>query len=669
MKRGETKNNNSNFQKRLIFWMRQTAFCLGIVVLLAGVTVLIGWQFDITGLQTIIPGFAPMNPLSAIEFILCGITVCVLFFSPSRLAREITLFISAAIIVLGLLRLMEVFGFNIPVDQILFAGKLANYTPASRVPPIAAINFILIGLAFLVVDKSYRGRSLAQYLAILNGSFALFMLLAYLFGSSFSSITNFFSPLAFLGAINFILLTLAILFLRPNIGITSILIGQNAGGMLARRLAPLILIIPAGLAYAGNYLVNAGLFDFQLGLAIITVFNIILFELFNLSYFSVVDAAEADREKNQKIIAQAKALDDALLACIGDGVVATDRQGKVILFNVQAEAMFGIKAHQAIGKSASELWSIYDSGGNVLSDKDKPLQVSIKTGKTIFSSVSNPYYYAIDHKKFPVSITVSPAVFNGAIVGVINVFRDISRDVEIDLAKSEFVSFASHQLRTPTTAIGWQIESFLDDYGDKLDSKEKDIIKDIYRENRQVSDLITDFLSVAKIEYGITPVASVPIDLVRIVDSIVEEQYAAQISEKNISVEKKIDRGLCAINADSDLYKLIVDNLVSNAIKYSSAGGKIVIELIRVQAGEMAGNRKLPDDACILTVADTGLGIPAPEQDKIFSKFYRTSIAKDKKIPGTGLGLYMVKLFIQKMGGDIWFVSEENKGTKFFVRI
>jgi two-component system sensor histidine kinase VicK len=358
-----------------------------------------------------------------------------------------------------------------------------------------------------------------------------------------------------------------------------------------------------------------------------------------------------------------------VLASIGDGVVATDNEGKVILFNVKAEEMFGIKAHDAISKPAVKLWSIYNKDGELVSDENRPLQISLLTGKTITSSVDNPFYYAKADKKIPVAITMAPVIRNGSIVGVIDVFRDISREVETDRAKSEFVSFASHQLRTPTTAIGWQTENFLKDYGDKLDDKGRGIINDIYKENRQVSDLITDFLSVAKIEYGITAVQSVPINLVEIIDNIIDEQCKVQISQKNIQVEQHIDRGICVVNADTELYKLVINNLVTNSIKYTADGGKINISLIKIKAGELAGNRKMPVDSCVLTVEDNGYGIPAAEQDKIFSRFYRAENVKNKNIAGTGLGLYMVKLFVEKMGGEIWFVSEENKGTKFFVRI
>ncbi|MDD5527606.1 MAG: ATP-binding protein [Patescibacteria group bacterium] len=659
--------DNFNSQRIFVFWLKIAALIFGIVVALVGVLALIGWQFNITRLQAVDIGFAPMNPLAAIEFILCGLAVCAASFTLSAVARRFSFFLGFLVIVLAALKLLDIFGINIPVDQIFFADKLGNFTPPSRMPPIAAINFILIGLAVLLLDLKYRGRSVTQYLVLTVGSFSLFMVLAYMLGSSFRTLAIFFSPLALHGAINFMLLALAILFLRPDIGLTALFLSRSGGGLIARRLVPLTLILPILLALAGNCLANAGYFDFQLGFALVLAANIVIFEFINIRFSLTVERLDAEREKILQTVSRAKSLDDALLESIGEGIVATDRQGVVILFNWEAEKMFGIKSEQAIGKSIFKLWAIYDKDGKTLAKKDRPVQISLITGKKITSSVSNPYYYAAGDHKIPVAITVTPVVHNGAIAGVIDAFRDISREVEIDQAKSEFVSFASHQLRTPTTAISWQLEMFLEKYAGKLDAEQRAVIEEIYRSNRQVSDLITDFLNVSKIEYGLAPVQSAPVSVVPIIEEILGEQFRAQIEKKKIAIEKLFARGVCAINVDAGLYKLIVDNLISNAIKYTPENGKIAVELKNYQAGETVGNRKLPQSGCVLTVADTGYGIPGDEQDKIFTKFYRTDFAKSKNIPGTGLGLYMVKLFVKKMGGEIWFESEENNGAKFFV--
>ncbi len=666
----EEKNNRRlGVGLRLAGRLRLSALIGGIFVSLIGVLVLIGWQYDITRLQTLVLGLVPMNPLAAIIFILCGLSVGAAYFFSSVLARRISFFLAGLIIVLSALKLLDIFGINIPVDRILFAAKLGKFTPPSRMPPITAINFILFGLAIFILDFKGFGHRLAQYLALITGSFALFMLLAFLFNSSFSSSFIFFSPLALHGVVNFIILSLAILFLRPNVGLTNILMSQSGGGLLARQLAALTLIVPVILAYIGDRMVIAGFFDFQLGIALILALNILLFEFFVLNYALVIDGLENEREKNQQAVSQAKALDDALLNSIGVGVVATDRQGVVILFNHSAEKMSGIRAEKAIGKSVFKLWSIFAADGKALLKKDRPLQAALISGKTISSSVSEPYYYAVGDKKIPLAITVAPVMINGLISGAIDVFRDISADVEIDQAKSEFVSFASHQLRSPSTAIGWRIEMFLEKYGAKLSSDERAMIDEVYQANRQISDLITDFLNVSKIEYGINPVQSMPVNVGPLITEIIKEQFKVKLDEKKIQAEEKFDRGMCAINADPNLFKLIVDNLLSNAIKYTPENGKITVELVRAKAGETFGNRKLAKDACLLIVADTGYGIPRDQQDKIFTRFYRAENVTDKKIPGTGLGLYMVKIFIQKMGGDIWFESAENQGSHFFVQL
>ncbi|HTX86671.1 MAG TPA: ATP-binding protein [Candidatus Nanoarchaeia archaeon] len=652
---------------KLVFSLRIASLILAAVVIVIGILALVGWQFNNFVLITSFEGFVPMNPLAAVEFIIIGSAIVAAFFWPAKLFGRLSVVLAFLAIALALIKLADILGFNLPVDQVLFAQKLSEFSPASRVPPIADLNFILLGIAVILSDIKFCDRDAAQYFAFIAASLALFMFLAYLFGSPFQVATIFFSPLALQGALNFIFLSTAIIFLRPSRGLAAIFLKQSGGGFIARRLIPLTLGIPVTLALAGDFLINRGWIDFQLAFAIVLVLNIIIFEFINWHYSSTIDHLEEEQKRIREAISRAKALDDALLQSIGDGLVATDRQGVVILFNHEAEKMFGIKASKAIGKSIFKLWSIFDKDGRVLAKKDRPLQTALINGKTVSSLVSNPYYYAAGKRKVPVAITVTPVIFRGGIIGAIDVFRDISRDVEIDQAKSEFVSFASHQLRGPSTAIGWQIEMFLEKYGDKLSLEQREKIDDIYRSNRQISELITDFLNVSKIEYGLSAVESAPVNIASIITQVLNEQFKLRLEEKKIKAEEKFDRGICSINADANLFKLIVENLVSNAIKYSPIDGKITVELVRAKAGETLGGRKLDKDSCLLIVSDNGFGIPKDEQDKIFTRFFRANNAIDRKIPGTGLGLYMVKLFIQRMGGDIWFQSEENVGTKFFV--
>jgi PAS domain S-box-containing protein len=668
MKGEKNIRNNQDYQPTIVFWMKISAFIFGALVALLGVLVLVSWEYNIIELQTFVPGFVPMNPLAAIEFVLCGLAICASYFGYLAVFRKLSYLLASLVIILAVLKLLNILGINIPIDQLFFANKLGNFTPPSRMPPIASINFVVLGLAVILLDFKYRRQSFAEGLALISGSFALFMLLSYLFGSTFQSPHIFFSPLALHGSIAFVFLSIAILFLRPRAGLTAILISNTGGGLVARRLMMITLVLPIILAFLSNGLAYAGHIDFEMSFAIVSVLNIIIFEFLISHYSLTVDRMEKEQEKNQQVISKAKSLDDALLSSIGDGVVATDQKGIVILFNGEAERMFGIKAKEAIGKSVFSLWQIYNKDGNILSKKERPLQISLSKGKTITSSVVNPFYYSSGEKKIPVAITVTPVIYNNTISGTIDIFRDISKDVEIDQAKSEFISFASHQLRTPSTAISWLIEMFLEKYQDKLDPQQAADINTIYRENQQMSDLITDFLNISKIEYGISAVQSTPVSAISIIEGVLNEKFKTQMEEKKILSEKKLKSGVCAINADPNLFQMIVDNLISNAIKYTPENGKITVELDRFKAGTTVGNKKLSEDACIIMIADNGYGIPRDEQDKIFTRFYRAANAKDKKIPGTGLGLYMVKMFIEKMGGEIWFESEEGKGTKFFVK-
>ena len=649
--------------------LRRTAIILGALVSLLGITVLFGWQYNIRVLEVLALGFAPMNPLAAILFILAGAAIISAGCFSSRLSRWITFILALLIVVLAGLKLLNLTGVNVPIDQIIFAQKLGNFQPPSRVPPIAAINFLLIGLAIIFLQAKKIGLLAAQFSAFIVSSFGLLMVMAYAFGTSFNSTIIFFSPLALHGAVSFMALGVAILFLKPRSGLMSVITDENDGGIFARALLPYATILPVIFGYLGVKMVELSDFDYQFSAALVLTFTIVLMEVIIWLYARRINRLHEDRKITQQEVVRAKSFDEALLESIGDAVVATDKNAKVLFFNQAAAKLSGIKGAEAIGKLIYDLWSVSDRDGNVIPREKRPLEIALTTGKKLISTVSNPYYYIRDSKKIPVVVTVTPIMYQGQIAGVIDVFHDITADVEIDQAKSEFVSFASHQLRAPSTAIAWEAEIFLNDYGEKLDSRQRSIIDEIYRQNRQITDLIEDFLNISKVEYGTAQVEEKPIPVIPIIESVLHEQFNLALSKKNIQAEEKYNRDICAINTDPALFRLIVTNLVSNAIKYTPPDGKIKIELSRHRAGEIIGGRKLAKEACVFTVADTGYGIPADEQDKIFTKFHRAVNVREKKIEGTGLGLYMVKLFLDKMGGEIWFESEENKGTKFFVRL
>src|SRR3989344_3108432 len=352
-----------------------------------------------------------------------------------------------------------------------------------------------------------------------------------------------------------------------------------------------------------------------------------------------------------------KIRDEALLVSIGDGVIATDEKGKIILVNNEAERLLGWRFDEVKGRPWQEVVEAVDGNGKKIPDTDRPFQKALKTGqKHSTNTVSDHNYVRRNGRTFPVATTASPIVINGAITGVIDIFRDISLEKDVDRAKTEFVSLASHQLRTPLSTISWYAEMLLNGDAGKLKAEQKHYLQEIYQGNQRMIELVNALLNVSRLDLGTVVIDLEPTDFVEVADSVIHE-LAPQIKERLIKFSKKYDKGIPVIPADAKLLRIIFQNLLSNAIKYTPPKGSVTLPIEK-------GN---PD--VTITVADTGYGIPSDQQSQIFTKLLRADNVREKETAGTGLGLYLVKAVVEKSGGKVWFESKENVGTTFYVTI
>jgi len=228
----------------------------------------------------------------------------------------------------------------------------------------------------------------------------------------------------------------------------------------------------------------------------------------------------------------------------------------------------------------------------------------------------------------------------------------------IDKAKTEFVSLASHQLRTPLTAINWYTEMLLAGDAGKVLPKQKKYLKEIYSGNQRMVGLVNALLSASRLELGTFVFEPEPTDVGALVQSTIAEQKVL-LRLKKIQFSTTMEKGLPRVYADPKLLRVIVQNLLSNAIKYTPEDGSISLT---VSVDEHA-------QQMLILVSDTGYGIPKSQQDKIFSKLFRADNARMKDAEGTGLGLYIVKSIVEHAGGTVSFTSEENKGSVFTVAL
>lgn len=236
--------------------------------------------------------------------------------------------------------------------------------------------------------------------------------------------------------------------------------------------------------------------------------------------------------------------------------------------------------------------------------------------------------------------------------------HDITKEVEVDRAKTEFVSLASHQLKTPLTAIGWLAEGLLSGNKGPLAEEQRKYVESIHETNRQMIAIINDLLNVSRIELNVLEVIPEEMDLIAFTKSMVEELRHAAL-EKGVAISEKYESELPRFYADKNLMRLILQNLLTNAIKYTLAGGSVEVELSH-------GSK---EDKIFIRVSDTGIGIPKAAQGKMFEKLFRAENAQRKVVDGTGLGLYTIKTVVEKVHGAITFDSIEGKGTNFYVTL
>lgn len=233
---------------------------------------------------------------------------------------------------------------------------------------------------------------------------------------------------------------------------------------------------------------------------------------------------------------------------------------------------------------------------------------------------------------------------------------DIAKQKQIDKAKSEFVSLASHQLRTPIASMKWNLELLLMKYGNELSAPAREYIDKASAGTEQMNLLLNDFLNVSRFELGTLEHKKEPLVLSVFIEDVLND-HLGHIEEKGITLVKNFDSRISSISSDPRLLRMIVNNLVSNAVKYTPQGGLLSIETLSGK-GEVR-----------ITVADSGMGIPLDEQDRLFTKIFRASNAVSSVPDGTGLGLYIVDQAVKLLGGTIVCVSEEHKGAQFTVTL
>ena len=351
-------------------------------------------------------------------------------------------------------------------------------------------------------------------------------------------------------------------------------------------------------------------------------------------------------------IEAARAYDDALVAGIADGVIALDRTGRITRINAAAERLLGVRAADLIGKDLAAAVPMLDENGNPVPREQRHYLRALKGEAVTDDSHS---YRRADGSTFAVSIHSAP-IHDGETSGVVQIFRDVTKERQLDRAKSEFVSLASHQLRAPLNSLGWYTELLLTDPDHPLTAKQREYVGEIRRTNKRMTELIDAFLNVSRLEMGVFPNRPEPIQMISLVKNVLDE-FTEQIRARKLTVTETYDPRIGTVLIDPKLFGLVIQNLVSNSVKYTQAGGTVSVSVDGA------------DHMLRITVSDTGIGIPQAQQSRVFEKLFRADNAQTMEPEGTGLGLYIVRTIVTQAGGTASFTSTEGKGSTFTVTV
>ncbi len=356
--------------------------------------------------------------------------------------------------------------------------------------------------------------------------------------------------------------------------------------------------------------------------------------------------------RRERIIRE-KARMDALISSIGVGIIVCDEKGIITFINDITEKISGY-GKELIGKSYYDAWQVTDDKGKLIPYKERILYHPLTSRKNSMIGIeSHLYMVRKDGSRFPMAANISPIMINDEMKGMIIIFRDITKENNVDRMKTEFLSLTSHQLLTPISVTKWISEMLLGgDFGPINKEQEKNI-RDIYDANKRMSDLVTSLLNISRIESGRIMVNPKPTHLDRLVEDVIGE-LRLKIKEKGHSVDTDFEESLPDINIDPSLIREVYKNIISNAVKYTPAKGKISVSV------------KREGDDIVSEIRDNGYGITEEGKKRVFEKFYRGENIIGIEKDGNGLGLYLVKQIIGVSGGKIWFTSEIGKGTTFY---
>ena len=356
---------------------------------------------------------------------------------------------------------------------------------------------------------------------------------------------------------------------------------------------------------------------------------------------------------------------DTILNSIHDGIIMTNRSGIIEFINNAAITMTECgSAKNAVGLDYGLVFRIESKEGREMLERDNPLIHSIKTNQSL-EACQVSLIPAQSERHLPIAVTVIPAESETS--SIIITFRNIAKELEEEGEQAEFISTASHEMRTPVATIDGYLSLALNPQTATIDERARGYLAAAQTASKHLGKLFQNLLDVTRLDDGKIKLHFEPVEMVELIKEI-SDAYIPRAKEQKITFSfgssepvafgrnhrmEQVVYGL----VDISLIQEIMDNLVENALKYTPEGGSIYV------------NVRGDGDRVLINVTDTGIGIAPEDLTHIFQKFYRVDNSDTRTIGGNGLGLYLVKQRTEAMGGKVWAESAFGEGSTFYVSL
>lgn len=351
---------------------------------------------------------------------------------------------------------------------------------------------------------------------------------------------------------------------------------------------------------------------------------------------------------NFEKIMQEKQKAEGIVESISDGIILTDNENKILLVNRAAERILDIKEKKVLNKHVLESVKqkeIFKVIKQVKEDKEQE-RLEISHDFTVIDDKIAKHYRA----------NATPILTQEeARIGVITLIQDITKLKEVDQMKSDFVSTVSHEFRTPLTSITMAVGLLMDEVPGKINEDQKELLEAIQEDGKRLTNLVTELLDLSRIESGKVQMDLQSCEVKEVINHAVKH-FDIQLKEKNIKLIKDINDNLPKVKADADKIAWVINNLVSNALRFTPTDG----------SGKIFVKTKETANKLLISVSDNGEGIPEEYLKTIFDKFIQVKDKNGETTGGAGLGLAISKEIIKAHGGEIWATSELGRGSSFY---